>query len=57
VPIPGTRRLDRLEENLGALRVTLTPDDLREIESGYAQIAVRGARLSPEHMAFIDVDR
>jgi aryl-alcohol dehydrogenase-like predicted oxidoreductase len=57
VPIPGTRRLDRLEENLGALSVTLTPDDVREIESGYSQITVHGARLSPEHMAFIDADR
>jgi aryl-alcohol dehydrogenase-like predicted oxidoreductase len=56
VPIPGTGRQDRLEENLGALNVTLTPDDLREIESGYSLITVRGARLFPEHMAFIDAD-
>jgi aryl-alcohol dehydrogenase-like predicted oxidoreductase len=54
VPIPGTRRRERLEENLGAVEVHLTPDDLREIESGYSQITVHGARLSPEHMALID---
>jgi aryl-alcohol dehydrogenase-like predicted oxidoreductase len=54
VPIPGTRRLERLEENLGAVNVQLTPDDLREIESGFSQITVHGARLSPEHMALID---
>jgi aryl-alcohol dehydrogenase-like predicted oxidoreductase len=33
VPIPGTRKLSRLEENIGAVAVELTPDDLREIES------------------------
>jgi aryl-alcohol dehydrogenase-like predicted oxidoreductase len=44
VPIPGTRRLERLEENIGAVEVELTPDDLREIESAAAQITVQGAR-------------
>jgi aryl-alcohol dehydrogenase-like predicted oxidoreductase len=44
VPIPGTRRLERLEENLGAVAVELTPDDLRDIESAAAQIMVQGAR-------------
>jgi len=44
VPIPGTRKLERLEENLGAVAVTLTPDDLREIENAAAQIPVQGAR-------------
>jgi aryl-alcohol dehydrogenase-like predicted oxidoreductase len=44
VPIPGTRRLERLEENIGAGDVELTPDDLREIESAAAQITVQGAR-------------
>jgi aryl-alcohol dehydrogenase-like predicted oxidoreductase len=46
VPIPGTRRLDHLDENLGAVTVSLTPDDLREIESGFSRITVHGARLS-----------
>jgi aryl-alcohol dehydrogenase-like predicted oxidoreductase len=45
VPIPGTRRLERLEENIGAADVELTPDDLREIENAAAKITVQGARL------------
>ena len=44
VPIPGTTRLSRLEENLGAADVALTPDDLREIDAAAAKIAVQGAR-------------
>jgi len=49
VPIPGTTKLGRLEENIGAVLVELTPDDLREIESAASQIAVQGARY-PEHL-------
>jgi len=49
VPIPGTRRLERLDENLGALGVVLTPDDLNEIERGAEQITVQGERY-PEHL-------
>jgi aryl-alcohol dehydrogenase-like predicted oxidoreductase len=49
VPIPGTRRLERLEENLGAVDLKLTPDDLREIETAASQIPVQGARY-PEHL-------
>lgn len=45
VPIPGTTKLHRLEENLGAINVTLTVDDLREIASGLSQFEVRGERL------------
>ena len=44
VPIPGTTKLHRLEENLGAASVELTPDDLREIEEAVAKITVRGDR-------------
>jgi aryl-alcohol dehydrogenase-like predicted oxidoreductase len=44
VPIPGTRRLERLDENNGALALQLTPDDLREIESASAKIKIQGAR-------------
>jgi len=44
VPIPGTTQLGRLEENIGAVSVELTPDDLREIESAASQITVQGAR-------------
>ncbi|MEU4419586.1 aldo/keto reductase [Actinoplanes sp. NPDC024001] len=49
VPIPGTRRLERLEENLGAAGVDLTAGDLREIEAAAASIEVRGERY-PDHM-------
>jgi aryl-alcohol dehydrogenase-like predicted oxidoreductase len=45
VPIPGTRKLERLEENIGAMDITLTADDLREIENAAAKITVQGARL------------
>jgi aryl-alcohol dehydrogenase-like predicted oxidoreductase len=44
VPIPGTRRLDRLEENLGSVSIVLTADDLREIEEAASRIEVQGAR-------------
>jgi aryl-alcohol dehydrogenase-like predicted oxidoreductase len=44
VPIPGTTKLERLEENLGAAAIELTRDDLREIESSAAKISVQGAR-------------
>jgi aryl-alcohol dehydrogenase-like predicted oxidoreductase len=49
VPIPGTTKLNRLEENIGAVAVELTPDDLREIESAASKITVQGARY-PESM-------
>jgi aryl-alcohol dehydrogenase-like predicted oxidoreductase len=49
VPIPGTTKLHRLEENLGAVNVALTPDDLRDIERAAAGIKVQGARY-PEHL-------
>ena len=45
VPIPGTRKLHRLEENLGAVNVELTHDDLHEIETAAAEIQIHGARL------------
>lgn len=44
VPIPGTRRLERLEENLGALALELTADDLRDIGTATSRIEVHGAR-------------
>ncbi len=49
VPIPGTKKLDRLEENLGGASVELTSDDLREIERAASQITVHGARY-PEQL-------
>jgi aryl-alcohol dehydrogenase-like predicted oxidoreductase len=50
VPIPGTTKLHRLDENLGAASIELTPEDLREIESAASQITIHGARY-PEHLA------
>jgi aryl-alcohol dehydrogenase-like predicted oxidoreductase len=49
VPIPGTTKLHRLEENIGAVAVELNPDDLREIDSAAAKIKVQGARY-PEKL-------
>lgn len=49
VPIPGTTKLHRLDENIGAVALELTSDDLREIDSAAAQIAVQGARY-PEKL-------
>ena len=49
VPIPGTTKLERLDENIGAVAVGLTPDDLREIESVFSKIMVLGARY-PENL-------
>lgn len=46
VPIPGTRRLERLEENIGADRVELTAEDLREIDEAAAAIDIQGARYT-----------
>jgi aryl-alcohol dehydrogenase-like predicted oxidoreductase len=54
VPIPGTRNLKHLDENLGAVEIELTPNDLREIESAFSKNKVQGARLSEEHMKLID---
>ena len=48
-PIPGTTKLKRLEENLGAVKVYLSPDDLREIETASAGISIQGARY-PQHL-------
>jgi aryl-alcohol dehydrogenase-like predicted oxidoreductase len=49
VPIPGTTKLSRLDENLGALAIELTAEDLREIESAAHKIPVQGDRY-PEHL-------
>jgi len=54
VPIPGTTKLQRLEENLGAAAVELTPDDLREIDRAVARITVHGARYSEGAQRMID---
>jgi len=49
VPIPGTTKLHRLEENLGAVHVALSADDLRELEEASARIEIRGARYPEFH--------
>src|SRR5882724_9718626 len=49
VPIPGTTKLARLDENIGAATIQLTPDDRREIETAASQITIQGARY-PEHL-------
>ncbi|HVF43569.1 MAG TPA: aldo/keto reductase [Pyrinomonadaceae bacterium] len=49
VPIPGTTKPHRLEENIGAVEVELTPDDLRDIDEAASKITVQGARY-PEHI-------
>ncbi len=54
VPIPGTRKLERMVENIGAVNVNLTSADLREIESTFLKITVQGARLPEEQMNLID---
>ena len=49
VPIPGTTKLNRLEENLGAIEIEFTPDEFQEIETATSEIKVEGARY-PENM-------
>lgn len=51
VPIPGTRKVERLGENLGAAEIQLTTDDLREIENAISKITIQGARLPEEVLA------
>jgi len=54
VPIPGTTKLNRLEENIAAAAVELTKEDLGKIESAVSAIAVQGERYSPQQQARID---
>jgi aryl-alcohol dehydrogenase-like predicted oxidoreductase len=54
VPIPGTTKVHRLEENLGAVSIELTADDLREIDRAAGQITVHGARYSEAAQRMID---
>jgi len=53
VPIPGTKRVRYLEENMGALNVTLSPADLKRIEARLAQIEVVGERYTPQMMSLV----
>jgi aryl-alcohol dehydrogenase-like predicted oxidoreductase len=54
VPIPGTRSMDHLHENLGAIDVPLTPADLREIEAAVSGITVQGGRMNQDQMQAVD---
>lgn len=54
VPIPGTTKLHRLEENLGAVKVDLTADDLAKVEAVLAAVPVTGDRYTPQMAAMVD---
>src|SRR5438067_9947340 len=53
VPIPGTTKLHRLEENIGAVNIELTPDDLRHVDIAASKIPVQGARYPEEHQKLV----
>ena len=53
VPIPGTTKLHRLEENLGTAAIALTPEELRDIDAGAAQIQAEGERYAPAQLAMV----
>jgi aryl-alcohol dehydrogenase-like predicted oxidoreductase len=53
VPIPGTTKLTRLEENLGAAEVKLTADDMRALEEASSKVNIEGARYSPFHAQLV----
>ncbi|PHM09974.1 aldo/keto reductase [Nostoc sp. 'Peltigera malacea cyanobiont' DB3992] len=55
VSIPGTRNLNHLEENMGAINVELTPADIRELEAAFAKIKVHGGRLNEMHRQIIEL--
>lgn len=54
VSIPGTRNMDHLNENLGALNVQLTPADLRELETAFSKLKVHGGRMNEMQMKVVD---
>ena len=54
VPNPGTRNMEHLNENLGAINVQLTPADLREMEAAFSGIRVHGGRMNEEQMKVVD---
>ncbi len=53
-PIPGTTKLHRLEENIAAVDIALTEEDMRHLETSVSAIAIQGDRYAPEHQARID---
>lgn len=54
VPIPGTRRLERVEENAAATQVTLSADEIADLDGLAARIGVRGDRYNEQHMSLVD---
>jgi len=54
VPIPGTKRLRYLEDNMGTVRVELSAADLKDIREHVAKIPVAGERYTPEMMALVN---
>jgi aryl-alcohol dehydrogenase-like predicted oxidoreductase len=56
VPIPGTTKMDHLRENVDAVKVQLTPADLREIETAFSRIEIYGGRMDARQMAQIGRD-
>lgn len=54
VPIPGTRNVDHLNENLGALHVELSAADIQEIETALAKITIHGGRMNKMQMDIVD---
>lgn len=54
VPIPGTRNLAHLAENLAAINVELTPAEIREMEAAFSKLKVHGGRMSEKHMKAVD---
>jgi len=56
VPIPGTTKMDHLRENMGAVNVSLTPADLREIDTAFSRIEIYGGRMDVKQMAQIGQD-
>jgi aryl-alcohol dehydrogenase-like predicted oxidoreductase len=56
VPIPGTKKLHRLDENIGAADIRLTEADLRKIQEAISQIQIEGERYSPQQLAMVGRD-
>jgi aryl-alcohol dehydrogenase-like predicted oxidoreductase len=54
VPIPGTRRLDHLTENLGAVQLRLTPVELEELDAAFSKLTVHGGRMNEMQMKIVE---
>jgi aryl-alcohol dehydrogenase-like predicted oxidoreductase len=54
VPIPGTWSQEHLQENLGALRIALSAEDLREMKEAFAAVMVHGGRMNADQMRIVD---